>query len=138
MSTRCQIVVMENETTAYPVKAYKHSDGYPDGVLPWLEPFARAFAADRGADPEYMVAQLIRHQAMADMEEWLRWGGFDPRTWYTGWGACVEWHTDIEYFYKVFSDGRVECWKVGSGDILNEPGRWPPGKLVTGNSGIGT
>lgn len=132
MSTRCQIVVMEDETTMYPVKIYKHSDGYPSGVLPWLEPFARAFAADRGPDPEYMVAQIIRNQALADLDDFtgIEGSSFDPRHQFTGWGACPYWHGDIEYFYKVFPGGRVECWQVGSGEVPDDPDAWPPGNLV--------
>ena len=120
MSTRAQIVVMRDETTMYDVKIYKHGDGYPDGVLPTLEPFAKAFAADRGKDPEYMVPQIIRRFAIDDAVEHAkriadnpseaRW--YEPTKSFTGWGLSTYWHGDIEYLYKVFPDGRVEAHSV--------------------------
>lgn len=44
MSTRAQIVVEGIEE----VKFYKHSDGYPEGVLPVLEPFVQGFLQKEG------------------------------------------------------------------------------------------
>lgn len=118
MSTRCQIVVMENETTMYPVKIYKHCDGYPEGVLPTLEPFAQEFARDRGNDPEYMAAQIVRRFAVD--------GSRDS---FTGWGLCTEWHGDIEYAYQVFPDGTVKAWSVRIPDNL-PASSFPPGQLA--------
>lgn len=126
MSTRCQIVVMETETKMYPVKIYKHCDGYPEGVLPELVPFAKAFASNRGNDPEYMAAQIVRAFALLDgHDNYLR-----AVESFTGWGVSTFWHGDIQYAYKVFPSGRVECHKVTNvpNDLPEDV--FPPSRLA--------
>jgi len=56
MSTRCQILV-----DGHSASIYRHSDGYPDGVLHDLLPLVREFTAVRGNDPEYLSAQIVHH-----------------------------------------------------------------------------
>lgn len=99
MSTRAQIVIMEDDNTVYPVKIYKHYDGYPEGVIPILAPFTLEFAQGRGADPEYFIAQCLGRFARADYGP----GGAN----YTGWGLCTEYHGDIEYLYICYPNGRL-------------------------------
>ena len=41
-------------------KLYKHWDGYPEGILPWLIKFHKMFLTKRGYDPTYQFAQLLR------------------------------------------------------------------------------
>lgn len=41
-------------------KIYKHWDGYPEEMLKPLEKFNKAFKRNRGEDPEYKFAQLLR------------------------------------------------------------------------------
>jgi hypothetical protein len=104
----------------YPVMIYKHSDGYPEGVLPFLKEFAENFVRDRGDDAEYCVAQILRHWAIEDneeiearikqqKEEAEKKGDKDPYIstnyvrQFTGWGVCLtaEPHGDIEHVYTV-------------------------------------
>lgn len=44
-------------------KVYKHWDGYPEGMLPWLEDFNKSFTKNGGDDPEHKFAQLLRSSA---------------------------------------------------------------------------
>tara|TARA_R100000655_G_scaffold101532_1_gene146767 strand:+ start:261 stop:623 length:363 start_codon:yes stop_codon:yes gene_type:complete len=44
-------------------QVYKHWDGYPQATLPWLKAFNEKFASERGSDPEYKLAQLLRSSA---------------------------------------------------------------------------
>lgn len=94
MSTRCQIQVKGS-----PILIYKHSDGYPEGVLPVLEPFVKAFSDNRGNDVEYCLAQIVRTFALE----------YDPETRLKGWGLDLVLHEDIEYLYVVdAAKGSVE------------------------------
>ena len=120
MSTRCHIQVKEASGKIYPVMIYKHSDGYPEGVLPFLKSFASRFFHDRGDDAEYCVAQILRHWAIEDntemearikqaKEEAKKTGDKNPYIptnyvrHFTGWGVCLqsEPHGDIEHVYTV-------------------------------------
>lgn len=96
MSTRAQIVVEGIEE----VKFYKHSDGYPEGVLPVLEPFLKGFLKRRGWDPEYLLARLVMAFGLTDI------GGVD------GYGLSGVWQPDISWFYRIRQDGTVECWRT--------------------------
>ena len=81
---------------------YKHWDGYPDGTLPWLEKFNTEFTQERGDDPEYKFAQLIRSSVLMSEEF-----GLDSST-TTGWGIIPrEEAWGVQYEYTLHSDGRV-------------------------------
>ena len=120
MSTRAQIVVKGNEEA----KIYKHSDGYPDGVMPVLTELLQQFIAERGNDPEYCTAQIIRAFARDDEKhrirqleylekEILNLADKQEASFYKtlkesyskpsmlSWGVSNDWHLDIEYFYYV-------------------------------------
>jgi len=69
MSTRAQIGFYDKESTpieqAGQVYVYKHSDGYPEGVLPLLKDFCQRFSTRRGlTDNEYAAARYV--QALAN------------------------------------------------------------------------
>lgn len=97
MSTSCTVKV-EGVDFA---KLYIHWDGYPDGQLEWLTNFSKDFAVNRGSDPAYKFAQLIRTTVSVNSE------GKIERT-YTGYGveefdsSCGE-----EYEYTLHTDGTV-------------------------------
>jgi|GEM_PF-6721745 len=61
---------------------YKHFDGYPKATLDWLVKFNRVFTKQRGIDPQYKMAQLIRSSVIMAEEFKL------DRSHYTGWGGC--------------------------------------------------
>lgn len=99
MSTRCQIVIKDGESFN-PIKIYKHSDGYPNGVLPTLEPFIKDFVVNRGPDVEYCLAQIVRHFAVKDFVRNDK-KEVPSSSRYIGWGLDTELHGDIEFLYIV-------------------------------------
>jgi poly-D-alanine transfer protein DltD len=113
MSTRCQIKV-EGEKVLF----YKHSDGYPDGVLPTLEDIVAKFKAARGFfDGAYLLARIgqrfmndsqAHHTAIR--KAWVAQGmkvstqdDFDV----TGYGYDTVIHSDIKYLYTVKKDWTI-------------------------------
>ena len=85
-------------------KVYKHWDGNPTATLPWLQAFNSKFNEERGADPEYKFAQLLR--SSVSMQEAFE---LDSST-STGWGVVpfgVNMGEEFEYTLKA--DGTVSC-----------------------------
>lgn len=103
MSTSCEIRVQGCRTA----KVYKHWDGYPNATLPWLQKFNKDFAAKRGDDPAYKLAQLLRSSAM-DAEKF----DLDAST-ETGWGV-IPYRQDwcVDYIYILKKDGTVSVKEV--------------------------
>jgi len=96
MATRACIKI-EGVTFA---KVYKHYDGYPSAMLPWLETFNKEFNDARGHDPNYKFAQLLR----ASTEE--RFGLDDSKC--TGYGVVkYEAYCGEDYIYTLNMDGTV-------------------------------
>lgn len=83
MSTRSVIKIEGIENAAI----YKHWDGYPRAMLPWLESFNKTFAEKRGDDASYKFAQLLRSSVRdsktfnLDDSELTGWGviGYDDK-----------------------------------------------------------
>ena len=99
MATTAKIKIKELPGVAL----YKHWDGYPEATLPWLESFNKRFTKERGNDPEYKMAQLIRSSAF-DCNEF----NLDPSR-STGWGVITkkaQYVTDYEYV--LLEDGTVK------------------------------
>jgi len=125
MSTRCNIGFYgdgtDKDLEKPEVLLYRHSDGYPEGVLPDIVPFLKRFNAKRGLnDTEYASAWLMFHLVSlhADVikgikeeikSEHIPDDGCD----FLGNGICGNrmLHGDIEYLYAVFSD-RLEVYSV--------------------------
>ena len=86
MSTRCQITILKTsagfqETGG--IFIYKHSDGYPSGVLPILMPLAKLFTQKRPNDAPYLLAQIVRAFAIQDHIK----SSYTPQNGhFTGWG----------------------------------------------------
>lgn len=97
MATRCTIKI---EGINY-AKVYKHWDGYPDATLKWLEEFNRNFVSNRGDDPEYKFAQLLRN-SIRDCFIY----NLDPSQ-YTGWGVVAYDEDKQDYEYTLHKDGKV-------------------------------
>ena len=98
MATRCMIKI---EGVKY-AKVYKHYDGYPDATLKWLSEFNKNFTKNRGDDPSYKFAQLLR-SSIRDCSVY----DLDPSQ-YTGWGVFDfndSWME--EYEYLLHKDGSV-------------------------------
>lgn len=128
MSTRCQIEVRGGQN----VKIYKHSDGYQEGVLPVLVPIMRQFYNERGDDPTYATAQIIRAFARNDFirrkNNFQRFNNSDnttdkslTKTYSTpsmlGWGVDTNIHGDIEWFYWVdLKEAQIEVYSYPDPD----------------------
>ncbi len=112
MSTRAIIRLQSNEV---PIAIYKHSDGYPSEVIPVLAPFIKRFFKNRGNDPQYLMAQIVRAFAVADYKYRLE-DSDDPRSEdcnflygqdYTGWGLVDYDHSDYSYRYEIGASGQI-------------------------------
>ena len=119
MSTRCHIAIYTSKGAAksdnHHALLYKHSDGYPEGMLPILEPFLKQFKEVRGmGDTEYLAAwtlhALMKESLQHSMEtrKYLieQHGGCEtiPENGMqgVGFGICAQMHGDIEYIYKIY------------------------------------
>jgi hypothetical protein len=96
MATRSTVKI-EGITFA---KMYKHWDGQPQHMLPWLEEFNRRFTEIRGEDPEYKFAQLLRSSTEPEFK-------LDTSK-STGYGIIPYNSTrGEEYEYTLHNDGTV-------------------------------
>ena len=118
MSTRAQIAIEGSK-----VLVYKHSDGYPDGVLPILSPFVKDFMESRGWDPDYMVARLAQRIANARDGEMgkLPADAKAPFDAFLGVGIDCEVHGNIAYLYRVTRDGTIRVCVLRSGRKGTDP-----------------
>ena len=81
-------------------KIYKHWDGYPSAMTEWLNSFNNQFNKERGNDPQYKFAQLLRFSE----REGQRFGLDMSKT--TGWGVIpFDCDYGAEYEYILTSDG---------------------------------
>lgn len=125
MSTRSQIAVFENENeknSTAKVLLYRHSDGYPEGVLPDIKPFLVKFNKVRGiSDAAYCFARLTQHltnlhdKLMNKLHEKHSIGSHMEDSFCIGFGVDAEFHGDIEYFYHV-SPTAIKVFEVASED----------------------
>jgi len=98
MATRCTIKI---EGINY-AKVYKHWDGSPKHTLQWLKHFNKSFTENRGEDPIYKFAQLLRSSI------------YDAKTYglneslFTGWGVVeLSEGMGAEYEYTLKINGKV-------------------------------
>ena len=94
------------ELENYEVLLYRHSDGYPDGVLPELEKFLKFWEKARGiTDTEYCGARLLQY--MCNEMDGIYGKDFmlEDKNNLTGiysYGICKNLHGDIEYYYAIY------------------------------------
>jgi len=120
MSTRCQIGFYkkkEDKIEDFQVLLYRHTDGYPEGILPDIVPFLKWWKDQRGIDDyEYCSARLLQHLCnLSDSGPALRTAHIlNKNTDFTGiysHGVCNQFHGDIDYIYKVYPN-TVEVYEV--------------------------
>lgn len=109
MSTRCNIHFnyYDGKTAA---NIYRHSDGYPDGVLPDLERFFADVEAQtddtRFSDASYLAAKFVVWQATENAQIWAfdyitgKPGEVKPLN-FLGVGVVMQDAGDGEYVYEV-------------------------------------
>jgi hypothetical protein len=126
MSTRCQIGFYydDNDLMKPDALIYKHSDGYPDGVLPILVPFLKLFQERRGLDDVEYVAAWTMHHLIAEAigrnkefyEKYHKDGFNNPFAYpdgitCLGYGISNDFHGDLDYYYAVRRN-KLEVYKV--------------------------
>ena len=136
MSTRSQIKLRSNdpafssERGESKIYIYKHSDGYPEGVIPYLWPIVKEFHKNRGCnDGSYLLCQIIRHMAVMEhkesveaikkmrdrqdkfdldtLKDWEADPTFLYRQGSLGWGLDCVAHGDVEFLYEIDSKGKI-------------------------------
>ena len=126
MSTRSQIAFYgkaDNKVTSADTFVYKHSDGYPEGVLPILVPFCLSFNKHRGlGDTSYATARCISAICDTYNKERKQWSARDKAAGketsiydepdFLGVGVDTAIHGDIEFFYHV-SPTEVKVYACG-------------------------
>jgi len=95
VSTRCKIIIKEGRAS-YAI--YRHSDGYPEGVMADLKIALQRGLRRRLEDPEYFLANFIfmaKYSAMSD-------GHISTYVWF-GYGVCSPTcrHGDLDYIYTI-------------------------------------
>lgn len=89
----------------FSLEIYKHWDGYPEATLEWLEDFNKKFTEERGDDPNYKFAQVLRSSAF-DCEKY----NLDSSR-STGWGVGEKGTFYYDYLYILRKDGSVDVTK---------------------------
>lgn len=142
MSTRSQIDFIniykyksiKGKTVISKRRVYRHSDGYPKGVIPDLKKFLK-WNKGRNNDVEYQTANFIywskrKHEELYFNKDWqtgkvenpkLKWSDnklTNMSSLHIGFGICDvnEFHGDIAYFYEVITqenkDTIIKCFEV--------------------------
>ena len=94
-------------------KIYKHWDGYPEANYIWLKEFNDRFNKQRGDDPSYKFAQLLRFASKYGEKFTLDQSEF------TGWGV-IKYDAECweEYEYHL-TKKEVEVYRVSFDDKDN-------------------
>ena len=137
MSTRCQIEFSsiykneKKEKRTESILVYRHSDGYPEGVIPDIKKFLK-WNGGRINDIEYTAANFI-YWSKRNFEEkyyYEEWGGGKNKKWsdaqdfnsilLIGFGICEKenFHGDIEYFYNVITDINIKNGILGDAKTI--------------------
>ncbi len=135
MSTRAHIAFFDAEPEAEQVTKptvliYKHSDGYPEGTLPQLTEFCKAFNEHRGLrDNEYATARCVQFMTNfndAETEKWRKEVKMEKEFSFLGYGVGTNFHGDIEFYYVVTPE-EIKVYEVGYNyDETDEEKRYEP------------
>lgn len=116
MSTRTQIAFGSLKKPE--ALLYRHSDGYPSGVLHDIMPFLVEYDKKRGVDDyEYASARLMQYMTNEYdrmVGEGNSYGGI------LGYGVSKEYHGDIEFVYVVETKGVAVYEVVGSTEDIEK------------------
>ena len=110
MSTRCTIKI-KCLHSGIEYQIYRHSDGYPRGVLSdlrvlWEHGYKPLI------DPEYFLANFIFLAKFSVLKTLEKEGLTGLKTWLCGYGVCSKdcEHGDIEYKYTIY--GRKKKYTI--------------------------
>lgn len=137
MSTRAQIGFYEkpeDKVENFEALLYRHSDGYPSGVLPEIMPFLAFFKKARGLnDTEYLSGRLLQYLCNlydGHSIQWAKESKFGNKeeialtkqfTGTLGNGISKSFHWDIEYLYCISPEGvKVYDVSFGSDDKMKK------------------
>lgn len=127
MSTRSQLGFYRTEPTnatltKWEALIYRHSDGYPEEVLPDIIPFLKWWKSKRGInDLEYCAARLLQWLCnecdgrSKEIKKEIGKTALSNSGDYTGiygQGICKAFHGDIEYYYAIYPN-KVQIYDVG-------------------------
>jgi len=116
MATRALIKIEDSELKD--IAVYKHFDGYPEATLPWLEYFHKKFLDNRGWDPQYEFAQLLRSSAWDAAKFNL------DNSKETGWGVvntAVAGNLSAEYLYILKKTGiEIKYFNWDAGEFVTK------------------
>lgn len=106
MTTRCSITIKEGKRR---YRIYRHSDGYPEGVLSDLKILLSK--SSRGAmlgftDSEYLLANFIFYAKLSSYERYKGTRYFTQYGWECNYGVCSPdcEHGDLDYKYTIDAD----------------------------------
>ena len=147
MSTRCQIEFYDepigNSIDAKPAaRIYKHSDGYPEGILPMLKQLEGILSQPLGMygcrlnDPEWSAAEFVcqfrscSNESVPKSETVISDYFQDAKARSIGQIYVTQaLHWDIAYLYRVYTVGKkTKKWKVDIYRPTFEP--YPGSELV--------
>ena len=95
MSTRCNVIVKENDSKFF--QLYHHYDGYPEGV---------------GVDLENYIKEMDSEQ-LEDGKKFCDFLSNPSRDTYEYEGTNIHPHGDIEYLYVVdISKQKIQCYEI--------------------------
>jgi hypothetical protein len=134
MSTRSQIDFVENwkdkegKEHTDRRRVYRHSDGYPEGVVPDLKKFL-IWNGGRNGDVEYSAANFIYWSKRTYEDKYLgktqKWDAAEDmvtdHALRCGFGICetTAFQGDIEYFYEVIFGQKEHIIKVYSANSIS-------------------
>ena len=113
MSTRCSITIADKNNS---YRIYRHSDGYPEGVLSDLKLMLQNYDRCPLEDPEYFLSNFIFY---AKLSHYLSYRGTEyskNKFWELGYGVCEPncEHEDLNYRYTLNDKLIIEEWNWGS------------------------
>lgn len=122
MTTRCDITVEDGE---HKYRIYRHTDGYPKGVISDLKVMLDNYDRKPDTDPEYFLANFIFYAKLgsflrSDIPKWVK-------NWEYSYGVCEPncEHSDLEYRYIIKGDKiRIERFDYVSkrfAEVFNGP-----------------
>jgi hypothetical protein len=120
MSTRCCIDIIYRGRR---YRIYRHSDGYPEGVIADLYIFMNNYSRSPSEDPEYFLANFIFYAKLSSWVWSLRGGDLSSKWWEYGYGVCAPNcdHGDLDYSYTIEGQNveiRKYDWETKSWSLI--------------------